>query len=64
MRIKGVLDAKDKEEASDEPKFQVYHNTFYKEAQITAGERQVTPVESDSRGESDSSISCIEVDAE
>ncbi|RKF81401.1 hypothetical protein GcM3_036032, partial [Golovinomyces cichoracearum] len=35
-----------------------------KEAQITARERQVTPIESDSRGKSDSTISCIEVDAE
>ena len=35
-----------------------------KEAQIAAGERQITPVESESGGESDSTISCIEVDAE
>lgn len=35
-----------------------------KEAQITAGERQIMPVESDSGEESYSPISCIEVDAE
>lgn len=35
-----------------------------KEAQIAARERQIIPVESESGGESDSIISCIEVDAE
>lgn len=35
-----------------------------KEAQIAAGERQITPVESELGEESDSAISCIEVDAE
>ena len=34
-----------------------------KEAQIAAGERQITPVEPESGGESDPTISCIEVDA-
>ena len=35
-----------------------------KEAQIAAGERQITPIEPESGGESDSTISCIKVDAE
>jgi 4-hydroxybenzoate polyprenyltransferase len=35
-----------------------------REAQIAAGERQIEPVESESEGDSDSTISCIEVDAE
>ena len=34
-----------------------------KEAQIAAGERQITPVEPESGGESGSTISCNEVDA-
>ena len=35
-----------------------------REAQIAAGERQIESVESESEGESESTISCIEVDAE
>jgi 4-hydroxybenzoate polyprenyltransferase len=35
-----------------------------REAQIAAGERQIEPVESESDGDSESTISCIEVDAE
>ncbi len=35
-----------------------------KEAQIAAGERQIVSEESELEGDSDSTISCIEVDAE
>ena len=35
-----------------------------KEAQIAAGERQIEAIESESGGDSDSIVSCIEVDAE
>jgi hypothetical protein len=35
-----------------------------REAQIVAGERQIGPTESESDGDSESTISCIEVDVE
>ena len=34
-----------------------------REAQIAAGDRQIVPVESEGEGDSDSTVSCIEVDA-
>ncbi len=35
-----------------------------REAQIVAGERQIKPTESESDGDSESTVSCIEVDVE
>lgn len=47
---------------SSNSKFTTIH--AIKEAQIAAGERQITPVKLELEGESDSTISYIEVDAE
>jgi hypothetical protein len=56
------LKKKRKVQTSPNSKFAI--TRAIKEAQIAAGERQIEPIEPESGGESDSTISCIEVDAE
>ncbi len=69
MRIKELeerleqLRPKKKRKVQTSPNSKFATTRAIKEAQIAAGERQIEAVESESGGESDSTISCIEVNA-
>ena len=67
MRIKELeerleqLKPKKRRKVQTSPNSKFVTTRAIREAQIAAGDRQIIPIESESEGDSDSTVSCIEV---